>query len=69
MRKDIIAKILKSLSWKKGVIATMLTLILGYLFAKGYLQEAEYNLIGWLLIIVFGWASIATQKLYSLSTK
>lgn len=67
MRTDWIAQILKWLSWKKWVIATLLTLILWYVFAKWYLDEATYNLLGWMLVIVFWWASIATKNIYSVN--
>jgi hypothetical protein len=67
MRKDFIAQTLKFLSWKKSVIATLLTLVLWYCFAKWYLDEATYNLIGWMLVIVFWWASIATKNIYSVN--
>jgi hypothetical protein len=67
MRKDFIAQTLKWLSWKKWVIATIITLIIWYLFAKWYIQDAEYQLIWWLLVIMFWWASIATKNIYSVN--
>ena len=57
--------LLKFLSGKKWVIATILSLILWFLFAKWLIDDLTFTLIGWILTALFGWASIATKSMYN----
>ena len=57
--------ILKFLSWKKSVIATIIMAIVAYLATKGIIWEAEVVMISSIVAALFGTASAATQKIYS----
>ena len=57
-------KLLKFLSGKKWVIATILSLILWYCFAKGFIDDMTFTLIWGILTALFGGASIATKSMY-----
>jgi len=56
--------LLKFLSGKKGTIASILGTVLAYCAATGLLWPQEVILIGSLITIIFGWASIATKGIY-----
>jgi len=58
-----IAKVLKFLSGKKGVIASIILTVNGYLAAKEVYGELEVVLVGALVTIIFGGASYATRRL------
>ena len=57
-------KLLLFLSWKKGIIATILSALNGYLLFKGIYGEPEFILITTILGALFGWASLLTKDLY-----
>ena len=57
-------KLLLFLSGKKGAIASIIGLIVGYLATQGILHEAEVVLIMGITGIVFGTASYHTKKLF-----
>jgi hypothetical protein len=61
----MIEKILKFLSGKKAVIASIILTVVAYLATKSILGEAEVVLIGTLTTALFGSASIATKKVYN----
>jgi len=52
------------LSGKKGVIASILGLINGYLVAQAYIDQNTFLLIGGILTAIFGGASYATKVVY-----
>jgi uncharacterized membrane protein (DUF441 family) len=56
--------ILKFLSGKKSIIATILMGIVAYLATKGVLGEAEVTLLTLIIGTIFGTASYATGKMY-----
>ena len=56
--------LLKFLSGKKWVIASIIGAVMAYLAVKGMLGEQEVILIGSLSLIFFGSASIATKQAY-----
>jgi len=58
----MITKILKYLSGKKGAIASLIGLVVGYLAAVGTFGENEVLLIMGITTILFGSASYATGK-------
>ena len=60
----MLEKILKWLSGKKGVIASVIALLNGYFLAKSVYGDLEFYLIGGLQIILFGAASIKTKLIY-----
>jgi len=60
----IMETLLKFLSGKKSTIATILSLVLWYCFAKMYIDEATFIMLWWVLAAMFGSASIATKKMY-----
>jgi len=62
-------KILKFLSGKKSVIASIIMTVIAYLATKGLLGDAEVTLIGALTTIIFGTASYATGKMYKSMNK
>ena len=57
-------KLLKFLSGKKGTIATILSLLLWYAFAKMYIDEQTFYLLWWILTALFWTASYATKSIY-----
>lgn len=59
----MLEKILKFLSGKKGVIASLIGLVSTYLAIKGYIGEPEIYLITGISVILFGTASYATKKI------
>jgi len=58
-------KLLLFLSGKKGIIASLMALINGYLMAKGFYGELDFYFIGGLQVILFGAASIQTKAIYA----
>ena len=55
--------ILKWLSGKKGVIASIIGLVLAFCASKGYLDTDVVVLIGSISTLIFGSASIATKSI------
>lgn len=53
--------ILMHLSGKKGVIATILGTLNGYLVAQGFIDQNTFLLIGGILGAIFGGVSYATK--------
>lgn len=62
---DFIYKIIKFLSGKKAIIASILGAIEAYLAAKGIIGEAEVVLISAIITAIFGSAAIVTKKAYA----
>lgn len=58
-------KFLKFLSWKKGVIAVILTTINWYLLAKWYYSDIEFTAISTILWALFWIASAQTKVIYN----
>jgi preprotein translocase subunit SecF len=58
-------KLLKFLSGKKSTIATILSLILWYVFAKGYIDDMAFAMLWGILTALFGTVSFATKKVYN----
>lgn len=58
-------KLLKFLSWKKWIIAVILTTINGYLLAKWYYWEIEFTAISTILWALFWVASAQTKIIYN----
>lgn len=61
---EILEKILKFLSGKKAIIASIIGLVTSYLATKGILGEPEVILINGLTMAIFGTASVMTGKMY-----
>lgn len=57
-------KLLKFLSGKKWVIASIIGLITAYLATKGILWEPEVILIMGITWAIFGTVSVATKNMY-----
>lgn len=63
MIKTMITKILKFLSGKKSVIASIILTTTGYLGTMGYLDGNTVVYIGGMVAIIFGTASVATKNM------
>lgn len=61
---EFLEKILKFLSGKKALLATVLGAIEAYLATKGIIGEAEVILISTILGAIFGTASYFTGRMY-----
>ena len=57
-------KILKMLSWKKSMIATIIMTITAYCSAKQYIWEAEVLMVWSLVTALFWTISYKTKKIY-----
>ena len=58
----MIYKVLKFLSGKKSVIASIIGLVLAFSASKGYLDTETVVFLGSLTTLIFGSASIATKS-------
>jgi hypothetical protein len=59
----MIKNILTFLSGKKGVIASIIGLVVTFLLSEGYISSAVAGLIGGISTILFGAASMATKTI------
>jgi len=57
--------ILKWLSWKKSIIATIVMTVTAYLSAKQYIWESEVVLIWWIVWAIMWTVSYQTKKIYN----